>query len=213
MKKRAWYVLLSVLFCFGTVSKAGAISISIIPSSQTVAVGDAFSVDISVAGLAQAGEIVSAYDLFIGYDSNVLSITDVMFGPYLSSSFQIAEPPDGQLNILELYELSLLSDAELAELQNEVAGDLVLATLYFRALAVSQSSDLTFEPHSIFNNNDVKGLADINGVPQVLDIVGFNATITVAEAAQPVPEPATLLLLGTGVLLPGTLLRYKRRRK
>jgi len=50
---------------------AGAVPLGLAPAMQTVAIGDAVSVDVVLSGLD--GEVVSAYDLDIVYDPGVLT--------------------------------------------------------------------------------------------------------------------------------------------
>ena len=64
-------------------NNASAISINIVPSTQTVQNGDAVSADVVISGLTSANEIVSAYELNIGYDASILDATSVTFGSYL----------------------------------------------------------------------------------------------------------------------------------
>ena len=65
---------------------ASAISIGFAPSDSRVLIGDTVAVDVVVSELA--GEIVSAYDLYVVYDATVVTATGVSFANSLSLSIR-----------------------------------------------------------------------------------------------------------------------------
>jgi hypothetical protein len=187
------------LFCFISATPALAISIDFDPIDSNVLVGDAFDVDVVVSGLEASGldEIVSAYDLFIGYDDAVVSATAVSFGTYLDDmlfpgfTLQAEDlQTAGQINISET---SLLTDDFLALQQPD---SFTLATLSFTALSAG-ISDLLFDLHPLLGiNNDVKGR---NGA--LIPVTMGTGSISVAIKPISVPEPASLALLLAGLLI------------
>lgn len=186
-----FFVFLLVLFCSSQVS---AITISFEPVDTTVNVGDSVDVDVVISGLADANEIVSTYDLFIGYDASVLTASNVTFGPYLDDflfpSIQFTDFSNP--GSLEFGEISFLSDYELEAIQ---PGSFTLATLTFDTIT-SGFSDLIFEPHPLFDVIDVKGRDAL-----ILDLTADAGGITVIEPTVSVPEPESLMLLLIGLLL------------
>ncbi len=188
MSRRSRTVFPAVIVCLAALLwsiEGQAISIGFQPASQSVVLGDSVLVDIVVSDLG--GEIVSAYDLDIGYDAAILSAVSVTFGPLLGdeaffevfSDFDLSTP-----GLVDLAQLSLLSDAALLALQG---GDsVVLATLGFATVGMGATSlDFTFD---VFN--DIKGLNALQ-----LDIDAVAGTVGV------IPEPHASLLFALGVLV------------
>jgi len=170
---------------------ASAATISLAPSSASVLIGDAFTLDIVISDLG--GEIVSAYDLDVLYDSTALIATGVSFGPLLGdeSLFEVLNAYDlSTSGIVDLAQLSLLSDAELQTLQGP-SGSFVLATLAFTAIDAGVTTvDFSFDAF-----NDIKGL---NGLQ--LEVVGVGASVT---GINPIPEPGSVMLMAIGMLVVG----------
>ena len=158
-----------------------AISIGFDPAEQLVNVGETFGVDIVISGLGTGigSEIVSAYDLDVIYDPDFLNATSVAFGVYLFPS--IKQPPGLAIpGVVDIKELSLALNSELEGQQPDT---FALATVSFEAIALGASS-LEF---SFKEPNNVLGL----NLPLQLEV---NSGKVAA-----VPEPATLLLLATGL--------------
>lgn len=195
------------LLCITNAKSVSAITIDVVPNSQTVQTGDAFAVDVVVSGLSAANEIVSAYDLNIGYDASILNATAVSFGAYLDDlafpglSFQDAVLTNpGSINIAEV---SLLSDAELALQQPD---SFTIATLSFKAL-MAGVSPIAFAADPVYGI-DVKGTN-----ANILSLDVSNGTVTVKPGIS-VPEPNTLaLMLIAFVGLPLTQSIRRRRTK
>ncbi len=195
-----------VTIVFLSASTATAIAINFSPSDSLAQLGDSLEVDITVSELNVAGQIVSSYDLDIGYDATLLTASGVTFGPYLDDlmfpGFSLQDADFSTPGLIDIAELPFLSDAELFAQQPD---SFILATLSFDTIA-SGSSSLFFLPDAVLGI-DIKGLD-----AQILDLSVGSASITVTESIQPVPEPATLLLLGMGLLLQGTIIRRAARR-
>jgi hypothetical protein len=174
-------------------SPGHAIMIGFDPASQTIGVGGVATVDI-VATLG-AGEIVSGYDLDIGFDPSIVSANSVTFSDtYLGSGFFA----DVQFysNYIDITQLSVLSDADLAALQ-QTPGQITLATLTFNGDFIGTS------PLDFINQgngfNMVLGLQDPNTTfPIEYSPVYASGSITVAGVG--VPEPFTMLFLGSALL-------------
>jgi len=189
MANRVRLYLLSFVLGLSYFSPASAITIEIVPSAQTVQVGDVFSLDVVVSGLAIANEIVSAYDLDIAYDATLLNATGIIFGPYLDDLFfpgiSLQDADLATAGIVDFAEVSLLSDLELAAQQPD---RFILATLSFEAFNAG-SSQLSFLPDPIFGF-DVKG-----GGALILPLDVIDGLITVTTPSVGIPEPSTVAML------------------
>ena len=158
------------------------------PISQITYPGDLVNVDVVISGLhsMDPDEIVGGYDLWVEYNSGVLSATDVAYGTFLggpSDSFQGSDLSTP--GVINLAELSLLSDAALNTLQPDT---FKLCTLSFNAEEPG-TSILSFALHPDLDSIDVKGLDT-----QILDLDLETASVNV------VPVPGSIMLLGSGLV-------------
>ena len=187
-------ITIAVLGCLPAPA-AFAITIGFDPSSQSVGLGDAISVDVVFSDLGD--EVISAYDLDITYDASVIDATGVIFTTALGDElfFEVFNAFDiSTAGVVDLAQLSLLSDATLAALQ---PGDAVeVATLAFDAIGAG-TAELGF----VFDDlNDVKGRN-----AAVLPVVGEVGSIFVegngGGGQAPVPEPSAAILFAVGAIL------------
>ena len=108
----------SLSICGVLAGPAAAVNIGFDPDSQSVVFGSSLEVDIVFSNLG--GEIVSAYDLDITYDSSVLDATGVIFTTALGDELFFEVFSDAVLStpgIVDPFQLSLLSDPELLAIQ------------------------------------------------------------------------------------------------
>ncbi len=178
-----------------TSQSANAVAIELAPADTDGFVGDLFNVDVIVSGLSsgETGEIVSAFDLDVLYDSAILNATSIAFGPALGltdiDTFASSIFAPGRLDFANI---SLLLNDELAALQGD---SVLLASLTFSAIG-SGFSTRTFDtlmPPGI----TLVGSDPFSTLP--IDFAG-SALLTVRERPASVPEPGTLALLGLGLL-------------
>jgi hypothetical protein len=167
-------------------SPALAVSISVLPAAQTAAVGDPVSVDLVITGLDGTGApSVGAFDLDVTFDPLLLVASGVTFGAFLGDEAlgEALTASSVSAGLLDLAAVSLLLPAELDALQPAA---FTLATLSFTTLAAG-TSPLTLSQAIV---------DDAFGARLAADTVGGSVTV-----AQAVPEPATLLLVGAGLLV------------
>ena len=164
---------------------AEAISLEFVPTSQSIVIGDQVTVDVIASN--PDGTLVGAYDFFVNYGPDVLTLNNVAFGSALGGPLDSlqdgTESPVGKINVSEL---SLLAD--LTPLQNG-ADDVLLFSMIFDTDMLG-TSPLTFSE----NIAGVAGgfLGDENGQAIVLDSVG-TGSINV------VPIPSAIWLMGSGL--------------
>ena len=193
MKKIKFVFCVVVTVMLANISAAFAISIDFQPFNQSATVGDAVEVDVVASGLSAAGEIISAYDLVVGYDDSVVSLIDVTFGNMLDGLFSSFETSFALgTGMFEVQELALASDFELDLLQPD---SFTLFTLSFDILSVGTSA-LTFLPHPIFGiNNDVKGKN-----AALIPVTMGAGSVTGLQRPISVSEPGTLALMLFGFI-------------
>jgi PPE-repeat protein len=192
----------------GAASASAAPILSVTPSKPNVNVGGTFSVDISIAninGPACDGILLVCEDLW-GYQFDLL-YNPLYFAVVPQSGSAIAEGPflasgGGTTNFLpgidELNGLNQPTGAIINTLNfltgNDpgVLGSGVLATVMFRALAAGAGSSGMFALNNVF-------LQNFN--LELLSYTATDGTVNINPIGAEVPEPSTMILLGSGLAL------------
>lgn len=200
MKKTFVFGLILAIALFLVASTAPAITIGFEPISQRVLVGDPVDVAVTISdlGLGTAPSL-GVFDLDVNFDPAILTFDSVAFGdPVLGDQLDlfglgsITAFDDSIPGSVNLFELSLDLPSDLDAFQ---ADSFTLATLTIDTFSVGTSSlDIT-----------INALGDSLGdmLPATLE----------SGSISPVPEPATMLLLGTGLACLGVFSRKKLRKR
>ncbi len=194
VKNIAANVFAAWLLSYSLVSNAVLISIE--PVSQEVTVGSPVAVDVRVSGLGDGtAPSVGAFDFTLTYDSDILCLISVVFGPFLGDPalFQaITTVDDTGPGSIRLVELSLLEADPVTcflcippFLDALQPANFTLATLTFDTLSIGTSL-LDFS--SVI-------LSDAFGIGLTTDI--GNSSVS----AVPAPSSLGMLVLGLTILV------------
>lgn len=171
-----------------------AVTLLLQPSSPNITIGSTTTVDLNISDLGGfAPPSLGAFFTEITFDNSVLSFDSVIYGALLGDP---SDPLETNIvtnlgsNTVSLDEFSFLFDFELDAIQPD---SFTLATLSFTGGKVG-TSNLGFGTIDLSN-------AEGNSIA--------NPTLQSASVNVVVPEPLTLLLLGTG-FLGLVVLRYEQ---
>jgi len=177
--------------------QARATMLSFTPSASSINIGENLDVDVVISDLG--GSFVGAFDFDVTFDDTILTFNSYSFTDNLGD-ISAGDADDWSFGDLGFGTVNLAELSWLLDLSFQ--GDsFTLATLSFTGSAVG-TSGLGF------------GLANISddwGNPIAVTLGA--GTVDVAGGA-PVPEPATMILFGTGIAgLLGSGIRKKRAYK
>jgi MYXO-CTERM domain-containing protein len=175
------------------------VTLTLVPSSPSVGVGQTLSVDVVVGGLVElegGGEIaLESFDLDLAFDTSRLAFTSLSYGPALgdpedgAETFVSGPGSPNATGVALLFEFSFLTEAQLLALQ---AAPFTLATLQFQALALPGSALLALV------NLDGSSLGGVAG-----RALGDELAAPSALSVEVVPEPGMLALAAAALLALG----------
>jgi hypothetical protein len=190
---------------------AHAVTIGFVPTSANLTVGESFNVDLVISGSELVGYVdlidsdnttgndLGTFDFDVIYDPAML-----LFNSYTLGS-QLGDVPDdaddesyGDLGggIINLAEVSWLLDL------STQAETFILATLSFKAQAVGTT---------LLSLSNVL-LGDFSGDPLTLENEPSLSLTIEPRQGTPVPEPATIFFLGSGLAGLGIVGHLRRKR-
>jgi hypothetical protein len=178
--------LLAVLISVPSAVAAAPI-LSIQPPVTNVNVGDVFVLDVSIAN----ADDLFAFDVEVFFDQAIVQALNLVPGTFLGSSAGV--------------DVDFFSDfidngvGEAAGAQSRlmfpgVSGDGVLFSIRFRAVGVG-TTDVGFDIDCDALDPFCSGLRDSNDDP-----TPFDSALGIVNVAPSVPEPATALVLGVGLI-------------
>jgi hypothetical protein len=197
--RKNWRLLslaLGVLPTAFTATIAQAVSLSLIPSLQSVAVGDTITIKVQVSGIKSLqAPALSAFDLGVDFDPLLLAFKspvrfgDPSRGDLLDLSNQAIRDESATDGLVSFAEVSFDDPATLEAVQPDT---FILASLSFSSLKAGSSSlGLVVTDTS---------LGDALGDPILLMGQPGNALVAVSQGSTQVPEP-TVSLLGLGLTI------------
>jgi hypothetical protein len=198
MKRFAFAVCAAGLLALAA-SHASAATITITPSTPSVAVGGQVSVDLTVSGLGDgAAPSLGTYDLDLLFDGGLLGVSSVTFGNQLDlfglGGLQITD--NSVLGTLNIFELSLDTVDDLNNLQFP---SFRLATITFDTLSAGIAA-LTL---------GVNAFGDALGDP--LDVTTGSASFEITSVSEvPIPGALPLMMSAIGGFFGFTRLRSRR---
>src|SRR5262249_18865745 len=165
--------------------------VAIAPSSKTVTQGDSFTLDVSIAGAVD----LYGFQFDVEFNPLVLTATDVTEGPFLATGGSTLFFPG---DFTTTPGLISFNGGSLTGLVPGVSGGGVLAHLSFTATQAG-SSAITLS-NGLFVDSALVEIAAA--------LVGGDVTINRSTQSPTVPEPATLMLVASGIAA-----AVRRRRK
>jgi hypothetical protein len=195
------------LVLLGLSNHAIAVTLSLLPASQTATAGDTVTLDLVIDGLGDfAPDSLGAFDVDIAYDTTVLTFVGYTLGPFLGDV--PSEALDFSLGdvsgIVNITELSLLeNDAGSCVfclppyLDDIQPGSFTLASLDFSVDVLDPGAS------TIVAIDTVNALSDAFGTALTVDSTDY-------AVINAVPIPAAVWLFGTGII---GLIGFARKKK
>lgn len=165
-----------------------AVTFSLVPSVQTVDLGDAAAVDLVASDVGALTSGLGAFTASIEFDDSVLSYDSTIFYDALGDVDMGEAMVSAMLlmNVVDLYELSLVDIDPVAQ------GDSFrLATLLFKATGEGKS------PVHFLSASYSDGLA--SSVDDLPLLYPEDGEITVKRKGVPIPAPGTITLVALGL--------------
>lgn len=175
---------------------AAALRIDLVPATPTVSVGGTAQLSVVMSGFASLNQILSGWSFGLTFDPAIVAFGAFAFGAELGGGAGVVTGATAGQGSIDLFAVSLLTDAELDALQGDAV---TLGVLTFTGLAPGISS-LSFVEGLfglLFTGRSDGGSPPL---PVLLETDVGGGRITVVPNAVPLPSTLALLLLGFALL-------------
>lgn len=200
MRKLIFLVTILGLSLGRPASPVHAVGLTFVPAVQDVNIGDTAVVDLQVVGVGDhTFPAVGAFDVTVNFNPSVLSFVGATFGGFLGdiSLGEATATTTLGASQVQLFEVSFLEANSTScvfcippYLNDLQSSSFVIASLSFQAIA-GGSSSLRLS-NIILSDENGDELNDPDLLSAVINVRG--------EGSTAVPEPSTLVLLGTCLL-------------
>ncbi len=198
MKRAVLLMLLLAILSVGALADDASVS----PTVSTIGIGGTNTSEIDIYYTPGDG-LLGGYAFTLNYDPTILAID----GWSLGSSGTYGFTMTGVTNSSGSFEFWAISDKTLAELGLlQTSGTPFLLGLIDVHGIATGTSDLTL---TYTSGDIVSADVDSDGFPIVVDPTVTNSSITVTGGSTQVPEPASMLFVGSGLL---GLLAWRRKK-
>ncbi len=198
---RLYPLLTFCLWLSSPIGPAFGLSLALQPTESTIPIENMIDVDVNMQGLLlPANPTIFGFRFEVNFDENIVSLNSIKFGPSFGNPLDTLESfTQTQLDMgkIRVTEFSRLAEADLLTRQSNNA---TLITLAFTGKNVGRSP-LRLDLVEFFDES-------ANSAP-ASSLTNASISVQSANPGPVVPEPSTILLLATGLLVMGLYRKHQ----